>query len=104
MRLAPGGVAKPGTGGILTVSASTSVPSARRGTRLSGGATPSRTHSSSATSSARSAGLALCGLRGLTQGPGLGSVPGPPPCCVPATMKTRTPEGGAASARPSGSV
>ena len=33
---------------------------------------------------ARNAGVALCGLRGLTHGPGRGSAPGRPPCWVPA--------------------
>jgi hypothetical protein len=55
-------------------------------TRLGGGAVPVRTHSSSATKSARNAGVALFGLRGLTHGPGLGSVPGRPPCWVPAII------------------
>jgi hypothetical protein len=78
MRFAPGGRATPGTVGILTASATTAVPRAIDGTRLDGGAVPVLTHSSSATKSARNAGLALCGLRGLTHGPGLGSVPGSP--------------------------
>jgi hypothetical protein len=81
--LAPGATAKPGTAGILMVSAMTAVPSATLGTRLCGGAVPFVTHSSSATHNARRAGVAPCGLRGLTQGPGLGSAPGrPPPCWV----------------------
>ena len=40
----------------------------------------------SATISARRAGAALCGLRGLTHGPGAVLSPARPPCCVPATM------------------
>jgi hypothetical protein len=62
----------------------TAVPSVILGTRLGGGAIPLVTHSSSARNNARNAGVALCGLRGLTQGPGLGSTPGRPPCWVPA--------------------
>ena len=50
-------------------SASTSVPSARRGTRLAGGSVPAETHSSSATSSARSTGSASSVLRGCWQMP-----------------------------------
>src|SRR5205085_5069529 len=74
MGLAPGAWAKPRTAGIRMLSAGTAVPSATLGTRLGGGAVPFLTHSSSARKSARNAGVALCGLRGLTQGPGLGSV------------------------------
>src|SRR5271165_2789395 len=104
MRLAAGRGAKPGTAGILTVSGRTAVPSAIEGARLGGAGTPVLTHSSSTTSRARNAGLALCGLRGLTQGPGLGSVPGPPPCWVPAIRYTRAFGGSLASCMPVGSV
>ncbi len=86
MQFAPGGRTTPGIVGILIASAATAVPWAIDGTRLDGGAVPVLTHSSSATKSARNAGVALCGLRGLTQGPGLGSVPGRPPCWVPAII------------------
>ncbi len=82
--MAPGASAKPGTRGILAASAGIAVPAASEGTRLGGGAMPPVTHSSSATNSARKAGVALCGLRGLTHGPGRGSTPGRPPCWVPA--------------------
>src|SRR5580700_8570884 len=62
MRFAPGGRASPGTVGILTASAATAVPRAIDGTRLDCGAVSVLTHSSSATKSARNAGVALCGL------------------------------------------
>ena len=86
MRLAPVGRVNPSTVGILTASAATAVPCTIDGTRLDGGAVPVLTHSSSATKSVRNAGVALCGLRGLTHGPGLESVPGRPPCWVPAII------------------
>src|SRR5204862_2765243 len=89
---------------MRTTSAVTAVPAARLGTRLGGGATPLVTHSSSPWNSARKAGVALCGLRGLTQGPGRGSAPGRPPCWVPAIMYTRTFSGSSASFVPLGSV
>ena len=82
-----GGRATPGTVGILTASATTAVPRAIDGTRLGGGAVPIMTHSSSATKIARNPGVALCGLRGSARRPGLGSVPGRPPCWVPAVTK-----------------
>ena len=53
--------------GEANLSARTRVPSLMRGVREAGGALPS-THSSSATNSARRAGVGLCGLRGLTHG------------------------------------
>ncbi len=56
------------------------------GTRLGGGALPETTHSSSATSRARTAGIGLCGLRGLTFGPASVVAPARPPCWVPAIM------------------
>ena len=56
------------------------------GTRLSGGAAPSLTQRSSATSSARSAGVGSCGLRRFTHGPGAVPCHARPVCCVPATM------------------
>ena len=55
-----------------------------RGTWLSGGARPETTHSSSATSRARTAGIGSCQLRGLTQGPASRGMPALPPCWVPA--------------------
>src|SRR3984893_9360879 len=79
MRLAPGASAKSLTRGMRTVSAMTAVPAARVGTRLDGGATPLVTHSSSAWNKARNAGVALCGVRGVTHGGGrlAGGEPGP---------------------------
>ena len=74
----------PASPGKATSSAGTSVPSAIRGSRLSGGARPDTTHSSSATSSARTAGIGSCQLRGLMHGPLSLGIPALPPCCVPA--------------------
>src|SRR4051794_33461613 len=104
MRFAPDGSTKPLTRGKRKVSAATAVPSASFGTRLVGGATPLVTHSSSALNNARSAGVALCGLRGFKHGPGRGSTPGRPPCCVPAIRYPRVLLGSSASALPAGSV
>ena len=56
------------------------------GRRLGGGSLPETTHSSSATSRARTAGMGLCGLRGLTLGPRSLVPPARPPCWVPAIM------------------
>src|SRR5262252_3236424 len=104
MQFASGGTPNPLTDGILIASAATAVPRAIDGTLLGGGAAPVLTHSSSATKSARNAGVALCGLRGLTQGPGLGSVPGRPLCWVPAIIYTRAVDGNSASRPLAGSV
>ena len=69
--------------GHATASARTSVPSAMRGSRDGGGSRPFATHSSSATSSARIAGIGSCQLRGLMHGPASRGMPALPPCCVP---------------------
>ena len=66
----------------------TAVPSDTRGTRLRGGATSAVTHSSSATSSARSAGAESVGFWSCWQLPRRPTRP--VPCCVPATRKNRT--------------
>src|SRR5258707_6277884 len=102
--LAPGATANPSTFGIATRSAVTAVPAASEGSRLGGGAVLLVIQSSSATNSARSAGVALCGLRGLTQGPGRGSTPGRPPCLVPAIIYAREFSGRGRSRRSPGSV
>ena len=62
----------PGMFGNPTISRGSGMvsdPSARRGTRLAGGSAPVVTHSSSATSSARSPALATSGFRGCRQMP-----------------------------------
>ena len=69
--------------GQITDSAGTSEPSAMRGRRDGGGSRPLATHSSSAISSARTAGIGSCQLRGLVHGPASRGIPALPPCCVP---------------------
>src|SRR5437867_8082652 len=84
-------------------SGGTSVPSARRGIREDGGATPFVDHSSSATHSARCTGAESSGFRNCWQLPLLVGLPAPP-CCLLARLYRRVSGWSARSTVPIGSV